>query len=118
MKLYVDDDIDKDNDTQQNYIDRAQLRRERVQATEGGSDDVERPAEVIDLQTPVQGKGYAMLQKMGWQSGQGVGSPHNQGILAPLVPTTTPYPRAGVGVHESRKDRLYHQMKQRYGNTD
>ncbi|SAM07230.1 hypothetical protein [Absidia glauca] len=118
MKLYVDDDNNNDNDTQPHYIDRAQLRRERVSATEGGSDDVERPAEVIDLHTQVQGKGYTMLQKMGWQSGQGVGPSHNQGIISPLVPIHTPYPRAGVGVHESRKDLRYHKMKQRYELMD
>ncbi|KAI8337595.1 hypothetical protein BC941DRAFT_425716 [Chlamydoabsidia padenii] len=110
LKEYEDD---TEQQQQQHYIDRARLRRERVSEGYQQQDDSNRPAEVIDLHTPVQGKGYDMLKKMGWQNGQGVGL-SQQGITVPLAPTTTPYVRAGLGVSTSKKERLYHQMKQRY----
>ncbi|CAO3597999.1 unnamed protein product [Absidia cylindrospora] len=101
---------------QQQYIDRAQLRRERDPVEQRTINNEPEP-DAIDLQTPVQGKGYDMLRKMGWQSGQGVGM-HQQGIVEPLAPKSTPYERAGLGAQNlSKKDRQYQQMKQRYGHS-
>ncbi|ORZ18924.1 hypothetical protein BCR42DRAFT_411857 [Absidia repens] len=109
---------------QRQYIDRAQLRRERDPAEvdnehyhQRRTTAINNEPDAVDLETPVQGKGYDMLRKMGWQSGQGMGM-NQQGIVEPLAPKSTPNERAGLGAQNlSKKDRQYQQMKQRYGQS-
>ncbi|KAI9244040.1 hypothetical protein BDA99DRAFT_529597 [Phascolomyces articulosus] len=52
------------------------------------------------LQTPVQGIGNTMLQKMGWQQGQALGKDGKEGILAPISPMTQLH-RGGLGSSSS-----------------
>jgi predicted component of type VI protein secretion system len=88
-------------DEDSEYIDRADIRRKALpaekapnyaqQRLEGVKDiDTQRQQEQhydrITMDTPVQGKGQQMLQKLGWQPGQALGKDQDQGIKVPIRP--------------------------------
>ena len=55
--------------------------------------------EIVGASAPelgVENRGRAMLEKMGWSNGTGLGTPSNKGILAP-VPHVVKNSRTGLG---------------------
>ncbi|KAG2217175.1 hypothetical protein INT45_003599 [Circinella minor] len=130
---------DKKNKDGSKYVDAAERRRRlhastttphylKKQSQKYIEDEDELqppPTERNTLQTPVQGIGNTMLQKMGWQHGQTLGKVGNEGIVAPISPMTQTH-RAGLGSSSSgntsqdiitptsKQQHRYQITKQRY----
>ncbi|CAO3613206.1 unnamed protein product [Cunninghamella echinulata] len=84
-------------------IDRAKLRRENnkhlekynLQQQQQKELEEEIETDIINVYTPVKGRGNEMLKKMGWQQGDALGY-HQQGIMEPILPTMQ-QGRSGIG---------------------
>lgn len=126
---------------QENYIDRAKLRRNHTkperfispeQDVHVKKEQVEEYTPIqhhVSYQTPVSGIGNQMLQKLGWQEGQSLGK-YGNGILEPIRPTTQ-LSRTGLGTttttqqqqqqqfdpNESKKEKQWRLAQERYKNT-
>ncbi|KAI7900521.1 SMAD/FHA domain-containing protein [Cokeromyces recurvatus] len=122
-RLYT---FDKKQQVQQNYVDRAEMRRKtllpekfiRIEESTEKKDTQNKNTSHTAIQ-PVQGIGNKMLQKLGWQEGQRLGK-NQSGILEPLMPTSQ-LDRSGLGsqqhaiIHnETRKDRQWRLAQERY----
>ncbi|KAL7334043.1 hypothetical protein PS15p_202867 [Mucor circinelloides] len=132
-KLYALDD-----DTSQGYVDRAHIRRKTTKPEkfipEQPNDSNIRhdthtsykaSAPPVTINTPVQGIGSKMLQKLGWQEGQSLGK-RQDGILEPIAPASQSS-RTGLGSqqtlhtatiqNETRKEKQWRLAQQRYQNA-
>ncbi|CAO3629004.1 unnamed protein product [Mucor hiemalis] len=121
-KMYTDE-----NDDKKSYVDRAKIRRKNTKPEKFIKAEPEYTPqqqhyvpEVVSYQTPVSGIGNKMLQKLGWQEGQGLGK-HGEGIREPVRPSTQS-DRTGLGipqtpVNESKKDKQWRITKERYKNS-
>ncbi|CEP18701.1 hypothetical protein [Parasitella parasitica] len=131
-KLYAS----ADEDSSQNYVDRAHIRRkttktekfvaERQQYEKDHDTQTSRvsaPSPTVTINTPVQGIGNKMLQKLGWQEGQSLGK-RQDGILEPIAPASQSS-RVGLGSqptfnvieNETRKERQWRLAQERYQNA-
>ncbi|KAI8366338.1 SMAD/FHA domain-containing protein [Choanephora cucurbitarum] len=120
------------NSSGSSYINRAQIRRMTTQPekfikeNDTPSPSLPDPSSVVVSASPtvVKGIGAHMLQKLGWQEGQGLGR-HQDGVLEPIAPTAN-NTRSGLGhaqpMHNnndnmSKKDRQRIIQQQRYYQT-
>ncbi|CAO3636185.1 unnamed protein product [Cunninghamella blakesleeana] len=110
-------------------IDRAKIRREnnrnyerhqQLQRKKESSDEIE--TDIVNLNTPVKGKGNDLLKKMGWKQGEALGV-NGQGIVEPILPTIQ-QGRTGIGKSSSTmasvnpsisvKDQNWQKMQNRW----
>lgn len=123
-KMYTDET----EDYRKSYVDRAKIRRKNTkpekfvkeESVETDYTPQQYTAPVVSYQTPVSGIGNKMLQKLGWQEGQGLGK-HGEGIREPVRPSTQS-DRTGLGVpqapvNETKKDRQWRITQERYKNS-
>lgn len=132
-KLYALDD-----DTSQGYVDRAHIRRkttkpEKFIPEQPNDSNIRHDTHTsykastppVTVNTPVQGIGSKMLQKLGWQEGQSLGK-RQDGILEPIAPASQSS-RTGLGSqqtlhtatiqNETRKEKQWRLAQQRYQNA-
>ncbi|KAI8883612.1 SMAD/FHA domain-containing protein [Backusella circina FSU 941] len=119
-------------DENREYIDRADIRRKTVPAEKPSnptqqerSDDgyTQQQYERVTMDTPVQGKGQQMLQKLGWQPGQALGKDQDQGIKVPIRPVAQTS-KQGLGStviinpeNETKKQRHWRLAQERFNQA-
>ncbi|KAI8981028.1 SMAD/FHA domain-containing protein [Pilobolus umbonatus] len=111
----------RDNNTPlSSYVDRADMRRQTT-VPESHHTNRDTHDEVImtvktTVDTPVAGIGSRMLQKLGWEEGQGLGR-NGDGIIEPIVPHSQ-LNKSGLGTkqdtHESKKTKNWRYAQERY----
>ncbi|KAI8637714.1 SMAD/FHA domain-containing protein [Parasitella parasitica] len=132
-KLYAS----ADDNSPQEYVDRAHIRRKTARGEKfipgrqhyaAGHDTqtarMNTSSTAVTIDTPVQGIGNKMLQKLGWQEGKSLGK-RQDGILEPIVPASQSS-RSGLGSqptmnvvveNETRKERQWRLAQERYQNA-
>lgn len=126
-KVYTEDTT-TGKEGREEYVDRAKIRRKNTKpekfVREQQEEYTQQQEEEITIpttyNTPVQGIGNKMLQKLGWQEGTSLGK-RNDGILEPINPAANTS-KLGLGIstaqpslaNESKKEKQWRLAQERY----